>query len=58
VCYRRDLPQLSYVADHDDSNDVTYCVPLHEVVDVGKALYWGFKLFKLLKSLPPPPIPP
>jgi len=46
---------LSYIADHDDSNDFTYCVPLHTITDVGKAAYWAFKLFKLIRSVPPPP---
>lgn len=56
ACYRRDVPQLSYITDHDASDAETYCVKSHTVADVVKLTYYGIKLYDLLKNsgVPPP----
>lgn len=55
ACYRRDVPQLSFVTDHDASDEFTYCVPAGQVAEVAKFVYYGVKLIKLLRGLPVPP---
>jgi hypothetical protein len=51
------VPQLSYVTDHDASDEFTYCVRLGEVATAAKLAYYAAKLVKLLRGLPVPPPP-
>lgn len=57
VCYRKDVPQLSYVTDHDASDEFTYCVTGETVEVAARVIYYGVKAFKALKGAPIPPPP-
>jgi hypothetical protein len=49
------VPQLSFTTDVDMSDDVTYCVRVTKIAGLAKAAYYGARLIKLLRELPPPP---
>lgn len=48
---------MSFVTDHDATNDSYYCVKYHDLVDVAKLTYYGAKVLQALKSVPIPPPP-
>jgi hypothetical protein len=43
------------VTDHDASDEFTYCVPVGQVAEVAKFVYYTAKLVRLLRGLPVPP---
>jgi hypothetical protein len=55
ACYRTDVPQLSFLTDHDASDGHTRCVRVTQAAGIAKLVYYGAKLYSVLKSLPPPP---
>lgn len=57
ACYRRDLPQFSFVTDEDKSDEFTYCVRVKELEPVAKVIFYAARLVKLLRELPVPPPP-
>jgi len=55
VCYRRDVPQLSHLADTDQSDEFNYCVRADKVELAVKLAYYAARAIKLLKTSPIPP---
>lgn len=55
ACYRRDVPQLSYVTDHDASDAETYCVKVSSLETAVKLGYYAVRLLQALRNIPVPP---
>jgi hypothetical protein len=51
------VPQLSYLDDHDSSDDHTYCVRVTEAAGISKLVYYTAKIFQVIRSRPIPPPP-
>lgn len=55
ACYRRDVPQLSFLSDRDETGEFVYCRPVSDVVNIARLAYYAAKLFQALRGAPIPP---
>lgn len=58
VCYDRNDTSIRFTHDRDGTSDTLYCVRAHDVELTAKLIYYGSRIFKILKGFEPPPIPP
>lgn len=57
ACFGRGDPFVSFVTDHDATNDSYYCYRYKDLYDVAKLAYYAAKALETIKKFPIPPPP-